>query len=442
MTGKNIIEVSELTKAYKIYNQPMDRLKEALHPWRRQYHQPFFALTNVSFRVSQGEVVGIVGKNGSGKSTLLKLLTGVLTPSSGLLQVQGKVSALLELGAGFNPELTGLENIYMQGTLQGYSKEVMRQKAPLILEFADIGEYIHQPVKSYSSGMFARLAFALVVHVDPDILIVDEALAVGDIRFQQKAIRKMQELMAQAKVILFVSHDMRSIRTLCTRVLWLSEGRIFRDGDPKAIARMYEDYMLHDILPKEHLSCLTTTEKSVQEQGAPLLSQELDWQNLQPTSQLGGEIACFRKIAVQTSNGANLQALEGNETLTVWTTLQARQDIAEPLAGLGLFNDKGIPVVHFNSGAATSTMTSLAAGTEVCLRFHLQLPNLRDGTYFLSLGLDDGVLGLNTVIHHASDCCCLKVQRQDRFAGQYGLVILPDAMIDMTGTNESGSQTR
>ena len=205
MGAANIIEVNDLTKAYKIYNRPLDRLKEALHPCRRQYHKPFFAVKNLSFQVSQGEIVGIVGKNGSGKSTLLKMLTGVLTPTSGSWRVQGKVSALLELGAGFNPDLTGLENVFLQGTLQGYSKEEMRRKVPDILEFADIGEYIHQPVKSYSSGMFARLAFAVVVHVDPDVLIVDEALAVGDIRFQQKAIRKMISRMAFWPVLMVIA---------------------------------------------------------------------------------------------------------------------------------------------------------------------------------------------------------------------------------------------
>ena len=441
MGAANIIEVNDLTKAYKIYNRPLDRLKEALHPCRRQYHKPFFAVKNLSFQVSQGEIVGIVGKNGSGKSTLLKMLTGVLTPTSGSLRVQGKVSALLELGAGFNPDLTGLENVFLQGTLQGYSKEEMQRKVPDILEFADIGEYIHQPVKSYSSGMFARLAFAVVVHVDPDVLIVDEALAVGDIRFQQKAIRKMQALMEQAKVILFVSHDMRSIRTLCSRVIWLSEGRIFRDGDPKTVARLYEDYMIHDILPKDSSFCPPPAESAARDSAPSALPQGLVWQELQPTSQLGGELAFFQGIAVRAANAANLQALEGNEQLTVFAKVRAKSEIVEPLAGLGLFNDKGIPVVHFNSGTAASELTSFAAGQEVCLRFRLQLPNLRDGTYFLSLGLDDGIVGLSTVVHHVSDCCCLKVQRQDCFAGQYGTVILPDAMIDVTETKEIGSQT-
>ena len=430
-TANNIIEIHGLTKAFKIYNQPMDRLKEALHPLRRQYHKPFFAVKDLSFNVKKGEIVGIIGKNGSGKSTLLKMLTGVLTPTSGSLIVQGKVSALLELGAGFNPDLTGIENVFLQGTLQGYSKEQMRLKLPDILQFADIGDYVHQPVKSYSSGMFARLAFAVVVHVDPDVLIVDEALAVGDIRFQQKAIRKMQALMEQAKVILFVSHDMRSIRTLCTRVVWLSDGRIFRDGDPKTVARLYEDYMIHDILPRDAL-LPHPTPGSRKPTAVANHSDKKNWvwQDLHPTEHLGGDLAFFHKIAVQTSTGTSLQALEGNEYITILTTVQVKQEIVEPLVGLGLFNDKGIAIIHFNSGSATSELASFAAGQEICLRFRMQLPNLRDGNYFLNMGLDDGLLGFSTVIHHVSDCCCIKVQRTDFFAGQYGTVILPEAMID------------
>jgi len=186
MSNDIAIKAENLTKTYRLYDSNLDRLKESLHPLRRKYHHEFNALHDFNFEVKKGETVGIIGKNGSGKSTLLKIITGVLTPTSGSVTVNGRISALLELGAGFNPELTGIENVYFNGTLMGYSKEEMHAKLDDILGFADIGEFVRQPVKSYSSGMFVRLAFAVAINIDPDILIVDEALAVGDIFFQQK----------------------------------------------------------------------------------------------------------------------------------------------------------------------------------------------------------------------------------------------------------------
>lgn len=204
------ISVKHLTKVYKLYNQPIDRLKEALNPFKKSYHKDFYALNDVSFEIKKGETVGIIGKNGAGKSTLLKIITGVLTPTSGSVQVNGKIASLLELGAGFNPDYTGLENIYFQGSLMGYTREEMESKVDDILTFADIGEFIHQPVKTYSSGMFARLAFSVAINVEPDILIVDEALSVGDMAFQAKCFNKFKEFQRLNKTILFVTNSTRA----------------------------------------------------------------------------------------------------------------------------------------------------------------------------------------------------------------------------------------
>lgn len=427
-----VIEISSLSKVFKIYEAPADRLKETLHPLRKKYHHPFSAVDGLSFSVAAGEVVGIIGRNGSGKSTLLKMITGVLTPTAGALRVDGKVSALLELGAGFNPELTGRDNIYFQGSLMGYSHAEMDAKLIDILDFAEIGEYVDQPVKNYSSGMFARLAFAVVVHVEPDVLIIDEALSVGDIRFQQKAIRKMQALMSQAKAILFVSHDMRSIRTFCSRVIWLADGKIFRDGDPKTVARLYEDYMIHGILPKGETPALRASAEPYDvKRSESTAGEQFTWSPVDPTSELGGEAASFTRIALETSTGTHPQSLAGDETLTVLAELAIRQRIDEPLLGLGIFNDKGLAVVHFNSSSASSDVHALEAGQIVRIRYRVPLPNLRDGNYFLSLGLDEGVPGVNTVIHHVSDCYCLKVHRTDSFSQQYGTIIIPEALIEM-----------
>ena len=243
MTNHLAIAVTQISKQYKLYNHPKDRLKEALHPFKKKYHHEFHALADISFAVKKGEIVGILGKNGAGKSTLLKIITGVLTPSSGTVTVTGKVASLLELGAGFNPEYTGLENIYFQGSLMGYTREEMAVRVQSILEFADIGEFIHQPVKMYSSGMFARLAFSVSINVEPDVLIVDEALSVGDMAFQEKSILKMKELMQKGRAILFVSHNLPSIRNFCDRAIWMEQGKIKEEGIAHIICERYENSM-------------------------------------------------------------------------------------------------------------------------------------------------------------------------------------------------------
>ena len=206
------IKAEHLTKIYKIYEQDIDRLKETFHPFHKRYSRDFYALNDVSFEIHRGENVGLVGKNGAGKSTLLKIITGVLTPSAGNLQVNGRIASLLELGAGFNPDMTGVENIYMNGLLIGHSREVMNSKIADIIAFADIGDFINQPVKTYSSGMFARLAFAVNAFVEPDILIVDEALSVGDAFFQSKCMDKMRSMIEGGVTVLFVSHDTFAVK--------------------------------------------------------------------------------------------------------------------------------------------------------------------------------------------------------------------------------------
>lgn len=194
MSAENAIEIENVTKIYKLYDKPIDRLKEAMSVSHREYHKDFYALSQISFTVEKGQTVGIIGTNGSGKSTILKIITGVLTPTTGNVSVNGKISALLELGAGFNMDYTGIENIYMNGTMMGFSRKEMDAKLDDILEFADIGDFVYQPVKTYSSGMFVRLAFALAINVEPEILIVDEALSVGDVFFQSKCYRRMDEI--------------------------------------------------------------------------------------------------------------------------------------------------------------------------------------------------------------------------------------------------------
>lgn len=234
------ISVKDVTKVYKLYEKPIDRLKESVSPTHKNYHRDFYALNGLSFNVKKGETVGIIGTNGSGKSTILKIITGVLTPSTGQVQVNGKISALLELGAGFNMDYTGIENIYMNGTMMGYTKKEMEAKLDDILDFAEIGDFVYQPVKTYSSGMFVRLAFALAINVDPEILIVDEALSVGDVFFQAKCYRRMEEIRQKGTTILMVTHDMGSIIKYCDKVVLLNKGEFVSEGEPGHMVDLYK----------------------------------------------------------------------------------------------------------------------------------------------------------------------------------------------------------
>lgn len=240
---KIMIKVNNVVKTYKIYDKPIDRLKEAIFPFVEKKAKEFNALNGLTFEIKKGEAVGILGKNGSGKSTLLKIITGVLTQTEGEVITNGKISSILELGTGFNMDYTGIENIYLNGTIFGYTKKQMDERLEKIIEFADIGDFINQPVKLYSSGMFARLAFAVAINVEPEILIIDEALAVGDTRFQIKCIDKLKELKDNGTTILFVSHAIEQVKRFCNRAIWLKDGKIQADGESSEICDIYEDFM-------------------------------------------------------------------------------------------------------------------------------------------------------------------------------------------------------
>jgi ABC transporter-like len=233
------IEVEHLTKTYKLYENNKRRIIEGIFPFVQPQYKEFRALDDVSFKIKKGEIIGIIGKNGSGKSTLLKIITGVLNPTGGQTKINGRISALLELGAGFNPEYTGIENIYLNGTLNRITREEMSKRIDDIADFADIGDFINQPVKNYSSGMFVRLAFAVAVYSNPDILIVDEALAVGDAAFQAKCMARMNQIMKSGATVLFVTHDMNTVKRLCQRCIYLEHGKKIMEGPAEELADVY-----------------------------------------------------------------------------------------------------------------------------------------------------------------------------------------------------------
>ena len=257
---ESVIKCREISKMYKLYEKNSDRVKESLGFSKKKLYKEHFALSGINLDVYRGECVGIIGTNGAGKSTLLKIITGVLNPSSGEVSVNGKISALLELGAGFNMEYTGIENIYINGRMTGFTKEEIDHKLQDILDFADIGEFVYQPVKTYSSGMFVRLAFAVAINIEPDVLIVDEALAVGDVFFQAKCFKKFEEFKSQGKTILFVSHALGTIQKYCDRAVLLNKGKKIAEGSPKEIIDLYNKQLAERNAKKEEKSENNDTE--------------------------------------------------------------------------------------------------------------------------------------------------------------------------------------
>jgi len=297
------IKVDNVTKVYKLYERPIDRLKETLRPGHKEYHRKFYALNNISFDVEEGQFVGIIGTNGSGKSTILKIITGVLTPTEGEVTVNGRVSALLELGAGFNMEYTGIENIYMNGTMMGYSRQEMDAKLPEILEFADIGDFVYQPCKTYSSGMFVRLAFALAINVDPEILIVDEALAVGDVFFQAKCYKKINEIRESGTTVILVTHDMGTIIKYCDKVVVLNRGKFVDEGDPGKMVDLYKKILAGQF----------------SEEDLEGIGQKADFadQLLRETEGTGGAENAEGKKSVAVATGAKMRSTQGNDSAVV-----------------------------------------------------------------------------------------------------------------------------
>lgn len=235
-----VIKLKNISKVFKLYNSSFDRIKEMLNPFGRKYHRAFYALKDINLEISKGEKVGIIGRNGSGKSTLLRIISGITIPNTGKVVVKGNLSTLLELGAGFNPYYTGYENIYFYGLVLGFSKKDMKKKLPSILEFAELGDYINQPLRTYSRGMKSKLAFSVAINIDPDILILDEVFAVGDEFFRQKSLSKLEELWEKGKTIIMVSHNLNNVQTYSERVIWIHEGVVMADGDPKSVISEYK----------------------------------------------------------------------------------------------------------------------------------------------------------------------------------------------------------
>ncbi len=396
------IRVKNLTKVYHLYDNPKDRLKEALNPFKKSYHHDFYAMNDVSFEIKKGETVGIIGKNGAGKSTLLKMITGVLTPTSGTIEVNGKIASLLELGAGFNPEMTGIENIYLNGTIMGFTKEEMDAKVDAILEFADIGEFIHQPVKMYSSGMFARLAFSVAINVEPDVLIVDEALSVGDARFQNKCIRKMEEIGDAGATILFVSHDTQAVNKFCYKVIWLDKGQIRDQGEPANILEDYMSFMTYG---------LETVREEVNEH--VIESPDRTLINVEKLDSFGEKKALIKEIGFFNEKGVATSVLKQGEEVLFICDFYTSIDLYDVAVGV-LFKDTlNNDIFTFNSYMYNSAIEKVTKNTLNRAEVKFKIPKLFPREYAVTVALSEGTQQNHVQQHWIHDAMVVNIVSVD-----------------------------
>lgn len=376
------IEVHDLCKVYKLYNKPSDRLKDALLVTKQKLYKEHYALSHVDLCVKQGEAVGIIGTNGSGKSTILKIITGVLSKTSGELAVNGRISALLELGAGFNMEYTGLENIYLNGTMIGFSQQEIDDRLQDILEFADIGDFIHQPVKTYSSGMFVRLAFAVAINIDPEILIVDEALSVGDVFFQMKCFHKFEEFKEMGKTILFVSHDLSSIAKYCDRVILLNKGVKLAEGSPKDMINMYKKLLVNqlDVETLEDVSGKSPVTSEPKTGGwrdnFTINEDVLDYGEKQ------AEIVDF---AIIDQYGAMSNIIQKGSQFSVRAKLVFHDTVKDPIFTFTIKNPQGTDITGTNTMFERVETGTVKKG-EIRIVTYTQQMDLQGGDYLISLG--------------------------------------------------------
>ena len=386
---KAVIQVKGLEKAYKLYDKPSDRLKEALGLSRKKKYKEHYALKGVDLEIYKGETVGIIGTNGSGKSTILKIITGVLNPTSGTVKVDGRISALLELGAGFNMEYNGIENIYLNGTMMGFSKKEIDAKMDDILSFADIGEYVNQPVKTYSSGMFVRLAFAVAINIEPEILIVDEALSVGDVFFQAKCYHKFEEFKQMGKTIVFVSHDLSSISKYCDRVVLLNQGVKLGEGSPKEMIDAYKQVLVGQYPLPENDGQNLLNDDDIEAAAASVNEKKEVNQDLSVNPDLleyGTRAAVIESYKITDDMGRDTGTVLKGKKCSISMTVRFEEDIEAPIFAFTIKNIKGVEITGTNTMVEKAFLESVKAGTVMEITFTQEM-NLQGGEYLLSLGV-------------------------------------------------------
>ena len=409
------IRVRELIKIYKLYDKPKDRIKEAFGFGRKQSHKLHYALNGVNLEIHRGETVGIIGTNGSGKSTILKIITGVLNPTSGEVHVEGRISALLELGAGFNMEYNGIENVYLNGTMMGFSEKEITQKLPEILEFADIGDYVYQPVKTYSSGMFVRLAFAVAINIEPEILIVDEALSVGDVFFQAKCYHKFEEFKKLGKTIVFVSHDLSSISKYCDRVFLLNKGNLLGEGSPKEMIDAYKRVLVGQYEISEHPGAVGLLEDEELQAAAGKAS------GVNPgVLEYGTKQAIIEEYYITDDRGVRTTAVIKGSEFTVHMQVRFCDHIPAPIFAFSFKNVIGTEITGTNSMIERAFLDCAELGQVKDITF-TQKMSLQGGEYLISLG----VTGYNgdafEVYHRLYDVINITVVSDKDTVGYYDM---------------------
>lgn len=420
------IEVKNVEKVYKLYDKPSDRLKEALHLGRGKRHTEHRALKGVDLTIRQGECVGIIGTNGSGKSTILKIITGVLSPTSGEVQVNGRISALLELGAGFNMEYNGIENIYLNGTMIGFSEKEIDQKLEEILAFADIGDYVYQPAKTYSSGMFVRLAFAVAINIDPEILIVDEALSVGDVFFQAKCYHKFEEFKEMGKTIVFVSHDLSSISKYCDRVVLLNQGVKLGEGAPKQMIDTYKQVLVGQYVPPESEGERLLEDETLREMAA----KGVDGSKLKARGsaaaenpellEYGSKKARITEYYISDEKGTETAAILKGSEFTIHMKVEMTEKINAPIFAFTIKNVRGTEITGTNTMFEKAFLESVEAGETKEITFTQEM-NLQGGDYLLSLGVTGYEEDEFTVYHRLYDVLNVTVISDKDTVGFYDM---------------------
>lgn len=418
------IRVNHVSKVYKLYDKPMDRLKESLgfgHDIKVREH---YALRDVNFDIKRGECVGIIGTNGAGKSTILKIITGVLNPSDGDVKINGRISALLELGAGFNQEYTGIENVYLNGTMIGFTKEEIDEKLDDILKFADIGDFVNQPVKTYSSGMFVRLAFAVAININPEILIVDEALSVGDVFFQAKCYKKFEEFKKQGKTILFVSHDLSSISKYCDRAILLNKGVKISEGRPNDVIDLYKKVLVGEVDAHDAASKEAGKAKDVAEGASDKKVSGDEWKYnyvINPNHQdYGDKIVEISDFAIVDESGKYTSTLIKGSRFKVKVKIKAHKDVTNPIVAFTIRTLKGTEITGTNTMFENADLGEIKEGEERVISFAQEL-NLQGGQYLLSLGCTRFEHDEFLVYHRLYDICSMTVISDKNTVGFYDM---------------------
>lgn len=441
MQSNLAINVCDVTKIYRLYDKPIDRLKESISLTHKKYHKEFFALDKISFSVEKGSTVGIIGTNGSGKSTILKIITGVLNPTTGSVEVDGNISALLELGAGFNMDYTGIENIYMNGTMMGFSREQMEAKLPEILEFADIGDFVYQPVKTYSSGMFVRLAFALAINVEPEILIVDEALSVGDVFFQAKCYRRMEEIRKTGTTILMVTHDMGSVIKYCDKVILLNKGEFLAEGPAGEMVDLYKkilagrmDDLEADLAKRldSNFSDMMELNNDINKTHAKkyhgLMKEKI---SINPNkTEYGDGRAEIYDLGLLDSKGELTNLLLKGEEFTIREKIRFNANIESPIFTFTIKDKKGTELSGTNTMFEGVEVKPVKPGDEAVVEFKQKM-TLQGGEYLLSMSCTGFENGTHVVYHRLYDVTFITVISNKNTVGVYDM----ESKVNLTQTS-------